>query len=133
MSQKILIDKMNSENMNLSVFFWASFMTFAPLPIAFEPSGHGFDGWAIFALVALGFITGVSFYIYGIGAKKISFLTSSLLLNVTVLFTLLWSYLFFDEPITLYTILGSLLFIGGIAVVNIPTMQMMSRKRTETA
>lgn len=133
MSQKILIDKMNSENMNLSVFFWASFMTFTPLPFAFEPVSHGFNGWAIFALVALGFITGVSFYIYGIGAKKISFLTSSLLLNVTVLFTLLWSYLFFDEPITLYTIAGSLLFIGGIAVVNIPTIQMMSRKRTDPA
>ena len=133
MSQKILIDKMNSENMNLSVFFWASFMTFAPLPFTFEPVSDFSNGWAIFSLMVLGFVTAFSFYLYGIGAKKISFLTTSLLLNFSVLFTLLWSFLFFNEPITLYTILGSLLFIGGIAVVNIPTFQMMSRKQTNPA
>jgi drug/metabolite transporter (DMT)-like permease len=119
-SQKILIQKMSSEDMNLSVFFWATLMTSLPLPIAFEAGEAGFNGWAMLCLVALGFITGVSFFIYGLGTKKLSFMTSSILINASVLFTLLWSFLFFREPITLYTISGALLFIMGLVLVNVP-------------
>lgn len=128
-SQKILIEKMSSEQMNLNVFFWATIITAFPLPFTFETADTGFNMWSMISLIALGTITAVSFYIYGLGVKKVSFITLSILINSSVLFTLLWSYLFYGEPITMYTVSGAIVFLLGMILVNIPAFRAAKNRR----
>ncbi len=118
-SQKILIDKMGAADMNLSIFLWCSILTTLPLPSQFQWSGE-FSGISIFSLIVLGFITGTSFLIYAKALKKVSFLVAAILGNSSVLFTLLWSWLFYDEPITVFVIAGSILFLIGMVLLSLP-------------
>lgn len=126
LSQKILIQTMDSASMNFSVFFWGVLLTSVPLSPTFHWSGH-INGWSVFSLIALGFITGISFYIYANALKRMSFVVASILSNSSVLFTLLWSRLFFHEQITHYIVWGAVLFLAGVILLNIPT-DVFSRK-----
>ncbi|WJH35849.1 hypothetical protein N6H14_07975 [Paenibacillus sp. CC-CFT747] len=40
--------------------------------------------------------------------------------NSSVLFSILWSYLIFHEPITLYVVTGTLVFLAGFLLLNLP-------------
>lgn len=119
LSQKVLINKMDSGNMNLSVFLLCSFLTAIPLPFTYKPIAIGSFA-AVFSLLALGFITGISFYIYANSLKNVPFLAAVLIPNSSVLFSLLWSRLFFNEPVTLYVTIGAILFLIGVIVINLP-------------
>lgn len=130
-SQKILIEKMSSGQMNVSVFFWATLITAVPLPLMSETTAAGFSIGPMLSLIALGTITAVSFFIYGIGVKKVSFMAASILVNAGVLFTILWSYLFLDEPITGYTWFGTLLFLCGMVLINVPAFQASRAQRIQ--
>ncbi|KKI90452.1 hypothetical protein WQ54_21095 [Bacillus sp. SA1-12] len=127
-SQKILIQTMDSADMNLSIFLWCSLITTLQLPSQFQWTG-GFNGLTIFALIALGFITGISFLIYAKSLKQVSFLAAAILVNSSVLFTLLWSWLFYNEPITPYVLTGSLLFIIGMILVSLPGARISKDKQ----
>ncbi|WP_204498201.1 DMT family transporter [Aquibacillus albus] len=127
-SQKVLIQKMDAVDMNLSIFLWCSLITTLPLPAQFEWSGD-FNGISIFALVALGFITGTSFIIYSKALKQVSFLVAAILVNSSVLFTLFWSWLFYNEPITIYVIVGSLLFLIGMILLSLPAAKISKQKK----
>ncbi|MDO8685709.1 MAG: DMT family transporter [Clostridiales bacterium] len=116
-SQKVLIQSMDSANMNFSVFFLSSIITALPVPLNFEWKGS-FNFPVLLMLVVLGLITGISFYIYAIALKKISFLISVIITNSCILFTLLWSWLFFNETITVYIMSGAILFLSGIFLLN---------------
>lgn len=126
-SQKILIEKMDAADMNLSVFLWCSLITAVPLPFQFHLTVH-YNAIGIFALVVLGFITGISFLIYAKALKQVSFTVASILGNSSVLFTLLWSWLFYKEPITIYVLGGSLLFLIGICLLSLPGAKVTKQK-----
>lgn len=119
LSQKVLIDSMDSGNMNFSVFLFASLFTAAPLPATFKIQGP-FNLWALLSLILLGFITGITFYIYANALRRVPFVIASILGNASALFTLLWSWLFFQEPITSYIITGVCIFLFGVILLNIP-------------
>jgi drug/metabolite transporter (DMT)-like permease len=131
-SQKILIEKMNATDMNLSIFIWCSLLTTLPLPTQFEWSGE-LSGISIFSLLVLGFITGTSFLIYAKALKKVSFLVAAILVNSSVLFTLLWSWLFYHEPITVYVIIGSVLFLIGMVLLGLPGAKASNDKKVSQA
>jgi drug/metabolite transporter (DMT)-like permease len=120
LSQKMLIKDMDTGNMNFSVFFWASVMMAIPVPIQSE----GFTGsvsitaWA--ALAALGLITGLSFYWFTEAIRRVPFPAVVLVSNSSVLFTILWAYLFYHEPITGYVLSGTGIFVAGLLLLNIP-------------
>ncbi len=119
LSQKRLIETMDSANMNFSVFFLATIAMALPLP--FTPRITGTVSLkAIVALVVLGLITGISFLIYAKALKKVSLLVASLVGNSAVLFILLWSWLFFDEVVTLQTLFGALMMVLGLILINLP-------------
>ncbi len=128
LSQKMLIQTMDSAGMNFSVFFWGVLLTSIPLSPTFHWSGH-INGWSVFSLIALGFITGISFYIYANALKRISFVVASLLSNSSVLFTLLWSRLFYHEPITHYILWGTVLFLAGIILLTIPSSAFLRKSK----
>lgn len=118
LSQKLLIDTMDSGNMNLNMFIISTAIVSVPA----ATSGHieGFNLLSVFALLSLGFITGISFYIYANALKKVTLGVGAIIMNSSFFFTLLWGKLFFDEKITVYIILGSIIFVTGIIMLSIP-------------
>ncbi|WP_163536180.1 DMT family transporter [Gracilibacillus sp. YIM 98692] len=130
-SQKILIDKMSAIDLNLSIFLWCSIITTLPVPFQFEQTGE-FSGISILAIAILGLITGISFIIYAKALQRVSFLLAAILGNTSVLFTLFWSWLFYDEPITLYVMSGSLLFLIGISLLSLPGAKIADKSSNET-
>lgn len=118
-SQKVLISSMDAGNMNFSVFFWASLLTLVPMPFTFQWSGEIY-GSAIFAILALGFVTGLSFYFFSLALKKVSFIAAILIGNAAPLFMILWGKLFFGDPVTIYILAGTAIFLIGILLMNLP-------------
>ncbi|QJD85601.1 DMT family transporter [Cohnella herbarum] len=120
LSQRMLLKTMDNGNMNLSVFLMSTLIVVVPIPI----QSHGFIGpitvWAWGALVLLGVITGLSFFWFAEAIKRVPLAVVAIVGNCTVLFTILWSYLFFRDPITIYIIGGTLIFVAGILMLNFP-------------
>ncbi|UVI30249.1 DMT family transporter [Paenibacillus spongiae] len=118
LSQRMLLETIDNGNMNLSIFLLSALMVAVPIPI----QSHGFIGpitlWAWGALILLGVITGLSFFWFAEGIKRVPFAVVAIAGNCTVLFTILWSYLFFRDPITIYLISGTLIFVTGILLLN---------------
>lgn len=121
-SQKKLLGHMDSANMNFSTFLVSTVITGIPLPYTFHTTGDITLGAAA-ALVALGLITGISFYINSKALAKLPLLTIAIVNNVSVIFSLLWSWLFFNEPITEYVIAGAITFIIGIVLLSVPAKE----------
>ncbi len=131
-SQKILIQKMDSADLNMSIFLWCSILTTIPLPSQFQWTGD-INSITIIALIALGFITGTSFLIYAKALKQVSFLVAAILVNSSVLFTLFWSWLFYKEPITIYVVVGSLLFLIGMSLLSLPSAKVSNKGKVTKA
>ncbi|MUG71913.1 MULTISPECIES: DMT family transporter [Paenibacillus] len=119
LSQRMLIKEMDAGNMNFSVFLWCSLLMALPLP--FQASLTGPVGlYPILALALLGVITGLSFYWFSQALRVVSFPVAVIISNCGVLFSILWSYLFFREPITEYILGGAAIFVVGLLVLNLP-------------
>ncbi len=119
-SQKMLIKDLDTGNMNFSTFFIASLIMALPIPVFGEGFVGPSNGWAWFSLLALGLITGLSFYWFAESLRRVSFPVVIIVSNTTVLFGILWSYLIFRDPITQYLIAGALIFIIGMVILNMP-------------
>jgi drug/metabolite transporter (DMT)-like permease len=120
LSQRMLLKTMDNGNMNLSVFLLSTILVAAPIPI----QSHGFIGpvtaWAWGSLVLLGVITGLSFFWFAEAIKRVPFAVVAIVGNCSVLFTIIWAYLFFRDPITVYVIGGTIIFVIGLLVLNFP-------------
>jgi drug/metabolite transporter (DMT)-like permease len=119
LSQKMLIHEMDAGNMNFSIFLVCSILMALPLPLQLEVTGS-FHIWGIFALLLLGLITGLSFYWFSQALKTVSFSVAIIVSNCGVLFTVLWSYLFYRDPITIYIIAGVIVCMAGLLILNLP-------------
>jgi drug/metabolite transporter (DMT)-like permease len=128
MSQKILVERMDAADMNLSIFLYCSLITTIPLPSHAKWTGD-FNEITVLALIALGLITGISFLIYAKALKNVSFLMAAILGNSSVIFTILWSWLIFKEPITKYVLEGSVLFLIGMSLLSLPSSKVMKPKK----
>jgi len=119
LSQKKLIDSMDPGNLNLNIFLFSAVFTSIPLPFTYQPTGP-FSFWPVLSLVGLGLITGLSFYVNAKALKKVPFLTATIISNTTLLFTLLWAWLFYGEVINGFILFGAVLLVLGIILANIP-------------
>jgi drug/metabolite transporter (DMT)-like permease len=119
LASKKLVTRMDSGNLNLSTFFFASLVTVVPMPITFSFSGI-FNPWSIASLIGLGFITGMSFYLYAESLRNVPFLVATIISNSCVLFTLVWSRLFYKEDVNGYVISGVIILLSGLIIINIP-------------
>lgn len=120
LSQRMLLKTMDNGTMNLSVFMISTVIVAAPLPFQTPAFVGPVSAWAWVALVLLGVITGLSFFWFAEAIKRVPFTAVAIVGNCTVLFAILWSYLFFDEPITAYLIGGTLIFVIGFLILNFP-------------
>ncbi len=120
LSQRMLLTTMDNGNMNLSIFLVSTILVSAPLPVY----SQGFIGpvsvWAWGALILLGIITGLSFFWFAEAIKKVPFAIVAIVGNSMVFFAVLWAYLFFRDPITVYIIGGTLIFVAGFLLLNFP-------------
>jgi len=111
---------MDSGSMNLNMFIVASAMTALPLPFSSSLQTGPTSTMAIIAMVILGCITGISFLIWGALLQRVPFMVSGLMANATALFTLLWSHLLSSDPIGPWVIAGTVIFIAGLLILNLP-------------
>lgn len=117
--QKKLVEDMEAGNMNLSIFLFGLFLTAIPVGFDYQFSGN-IGLWPVLSLLGLGFVTGISFYIYAKALKKTPLLIATVISNSSVLFALLWSRIFFNEPINTYVKIGAVLLISGLIFLNLP-------------
>lgn len=118
-SEKVLIEKMDSISINYSIFMICMLLT-CPFPYIFGIDTKLLDFRTIVAMFFLGtIITGLGFYLYTEAMKKISFMLAVIEIKMSSLFTLLWAWLFLKEPVTVYIVLGAVLFIVGIILLNL--------------
>ncbi|MFS0724563.1 DMT family transporter [Paenibacillus sp. 1P07SE] len=133
LSQKQLVQAMDNGSMNFSVFFWCSVLTALPLPMQSEGFIGPMSVWAWLALAALGLITGLSFVWFSEAVRRVPFPMIIIVSNSMVLFTILWSFLFLGEPITVYIIGGTVMFFLGLLLLNLPLMKAKAKTTTERA
>lgn len=117
MAQRMLVDKMDSCNLNLSMFVVCAVITGAPLPFTAEIQGP-FRFTALLGLVTLGLITGIAFLLAAEAMKTLPLFLVTIIQSMNVLLTLLWSVLFFHDPVTGYIIAGTVVFLIGMILVN---------------
>lgn len=120
MSQKMLIESMESGVMNLSIFTWCTLITAFPAAIDGKWTGS-ISSLAIIAVLLLGLITGVSFFLYANALKKVPLLVAVIVSNTSMMLNFLWSWLFFKENITIYILIGGTIFITGVILLNLPS------------
>jgi len=129
LSQKMLIKSMDAGNMNFSIFFWASILMAIPIPFQADVPDLPLTAWTWVTLALLGLITGLSFNWFAEALRRVSFPVVIIISNSTAVFMLIWSYLFYREPITLYIVTGAAVFIAGIVLLNLPIGKKASGKR----
>lgn len=117
-SQKLLLDKMDSGSMNFSMFLIGSLITAIPLPFAGETTGS-FNFLSVIALLLLGFITGGGFLLVAQAMKTIPFFIATIMQSSSVILTLIWAVLFYNEPVTFYVVTGTIVFVLGMIFVNL--------------
>jgi len=120
LSQRMLLKEMDNGNMNLSVFLVSTVLVALPIPLQSNGITGPVTAWACAALVLLGVITGLSFFWFAEAIKRVPFALVAIVGNCSVLFTILWAYLFFRDPITVYVLGGTLVFVVGLIVLNVP-------------
>ncbi|WP_410514078.1 DMT family transporter [Paenibacillus sp. BR2-3] len=122
LSQKMLIREMDAGNMNFSIFLLCTLMMSLPLPYRFAWPEQ-FSIWAFGALVALGLITGLSFYWFTQALRTVPFSVAVIVSNCSILFTVLWSHLVYRDPISIYLIAGVAICIAGLLLLSLPMRQ----------
>lgn len=117
-AQKLLIDRMDSANMNLSMFTVAAVITALPIPVTGEIY-TGFQLPAFLALIAFGLVSGVCFLLVAEAIKTVPLFMVELIQSITVPLSLLWGILFYNETVTGWIIGGTVVFLIGMLAVNL--------------
>ena len=76
------------------------------------------DLTCIAAVIWFGFVTGIGFYLNAKAIPLVPFRMVALLQSTMVFFALAWGILFFHEPVSLWIISGTVLFVTGIVVMQ---------------
>lgn len=120
LSQKMLIKSMNDISMNYSIFLWASVITAVPLPFTAEVSTEPVPA-AWLAMLGLGLITGLSFVLSSKAIRTVEFSIVAIVSNLPVLFTVIWAWVIYREPVTGYITGGAIIVLIGMTMLNWPT------------
>lgn len=117
LAQKKVADRMDILDSNLTMFAISAVVSLFP---TIGPTLDGAlvgiqpDAACILALISYGFITGIAFYINAKAIPLVPFYMIPIIQSTMVIFAILWGVLFFHETVTVYVIVGSLIFLLGI-------------------
>ena len=123
LAQKKRINSMDAVQLNSSIFTFGLFanMLFL-LPTGPHTTGAvNFPG--ILSITLLGIITCVGFLLQAAAVKTVPLLIATVIQSSTVILTILWGALFYGDPVSVFVIAGSILFMFGILAINIRPRQ----------
>ncbi len=117
LSQKKVADRMDIIDSNLTIFTIAGILS--AIPLIPQVAGGAISGirpdiGCIFGILMFGFITGIGFYLNAKAIPLLPFYMIPILQSSMVIFAILWGALFFHETITIYIVIGTLMFLFGI-------------------
>ena len=118
LAQKMLILKLPSTDMNLSVFLVGTLIAAVPMGLDVDQFSS-FRLSSLLALIALGIITGGAFLLVAKSLKKLSLVVSGMIQNSCAIFALIWAAIFWHEPITAYVVIGTVIFLCGLVFINV--------------
>lgn len=73
----------------------------------------------VLAILWFGFVTGIGFYLNAKAVSLVPLQMVALLQSTTVFFALAWGILFFHEPVSVWIIAGTVLFVAGIVQMQL--------------
>ena len=118
-AQKQIANDFDTLDSNLFMFIIASVLAFT-IPLAernlLPSSTPGLP--CIIAILFLGFVTGIGFYLNAKAIPLVPFQMVALLQSTMVFFALAWGILFFHEPVSIWIITGTILFVIGIVIMQ---------------
>ena len=117
--QKKLLDKMDTVELNNSMFLIGGLCAGGVLPLTGTAVTFPIRLPAAAAMLVLGVITGVGFLLQAEGFKTVPIFVATVVQSSTVLLSLLWASLLYRERITGWIVAGTVLFLGGILLVNV--------------
>ena len=131
LSQKMIVDRMDVIDSNLSIFALSALFSGSVL-IPSVPdvvsSGITPDLACIFAILLFGFITGIGFYLNAKAIPLVPFYMVPIIQSTMVIFSITWGILFFHESISIYIIGGTLLFVVGLICLQLLNAAEKSKK-----
>ena len=119
-AQKKLLDKMDTVDLNGSMFIIGGLCALGTLPFVGAPITGAIRLPAALCMLILGGITAVGFLLQAEGLKTVPIFTATVVQSSTVPLALLWAALLYHEQITPYIVAGVALFLTGIICVNLP-------------
>ncbi|MDO4268463.1 MAG: DMT family transporter [Eubacteriales bacterium] len=122
LSQKMIADRMDIIDSNLSIFAVSALLSAIPLagPVSTGAlAGLRPDLPCILAILAFGFITGMGFYLNARAIPLVPFYMVPVIQSTMAVFSITWGVLFFHERITPYIIGGTLMFMTGLIGLQI--------------
>ena len=117
-AQKKLLDRMDTVDLNTSMFVIGGLCAAGVLPLTDAPV-TGLQIPAAVAMLILGAITGAGFLLQAEGLKTVPIFTATLVQSSTVILSLVWAALLYRERITGWIVAGTALFLIGILIVNL--------------
>lgn len=117
LSQKMIADRMDIIDSNLSIFAMSGILALLPLLSGIaggELAGVHPDRMCIAGILMFGFITGIGFYLNARAILLVPFYMVPILQSTMVIFAILWGVLFFHEKISIYIVAGTMTFMAGL-------------------
>lgn len=130
-SQKARIREMDIVEMNESMFIFGWLTTLLVLiPTAPHATGAVNISGTI-SMLLLGIITCVGFLLQAAGIRTVPLLIATIIQSSSTVLTILWGVLFYHDPISRYVVLGTVFFMTGIVLVNLPAMKSRHNEQTD--
>ncbi len=134
LAQKMIADKMDIIDSNLSIFAVSAVL--AGSVLIPDIAGGGFPTVApnaacIAAILMFGFITGIGFYLNAKAIPLVPFYMVPILQSTMVLFSITWGILFFHEEVSVYIIVGTVVFVAGLVLLQLLNAAEKDTKKEE--
>ena len=130
-SQKARIREMDIVEMNESMFIFGWLTTLLVLiPTAPHATGAVNISGTI-SMLLLGIITCVGFLLQAAGIRTVPLLIATIIQSSSTVLTILWGVLIYHDPISRYVVLGTVFFMTGIVLVNLPAMKSRHNEQTD--
>lgn len=123
-AQKMVADKMDIIDSNLSIFMISSVLAVFPLvkPVTSGAlTGVHPDIFCLLGIVGFGFITGIGFYLNAKAIPLVPLYMVPIVQSAMVIFAIIWGILFFHESVSVYIIVGTIVFMVGLIWLQILT------------
>ena len=122
-SQKARIREMDIVEMNASMFTFGWLTTLLVLIPTVPHATGAVNISGTISMLLLGIITCVGFLLQAAGIRTVPLLIATIIQSSSTVLTILWGVLIYHDPISRYVVLGTVFFMTGIVLVNLPAMK----------